>query len=238
MRLEMETNRFYLGRDYSEALAAAGASPVHLSLIPDPDYINDVMDGLDGVLLPGSDTDVDPAYYGEDPHPAIGKIVPEKDETDILVLKAAERLGLPVFAICFGMQSLNVSRGGSLIQDIASQVPNSIEHQQGIPRPGNSHLIVFENDSLIAKHADEAVRHKVKVNSHHHQAISKTGKDLRVTAWTSDGVIEAIEDTRTGRFVLGVQWHPELSWKNDRLSGGLFRDFIDACARQTGSEET
>ena len=86
MRLELETRRFYLGRDYSEAVEAAGGIPVHLSLIPKAEYIAEALIGLDGILLPGSDSDVDPSYYGEDPHPKLGKVVPEKDETDLLVL--------------------------------------------------------------------------------------------------------------------------------------------------------
>src|SRR3954471_5398192 len=117
MRLELETRRFYLGRDYSEAVEAADGLPMHLSLIPDEAYIDAVIEGLDGVLLPGSDTDVDPSLYGEEPHPKLGRVIPDKDETDRLVLKAAERRNIPVFAICYGMQALNVSRGGSLVQD-------------------------------------------------------------------------------------------------------------------------
>jgi putative glutamine amidotransferase len=96
MRLELETRRFYLGRDYSEAVAGVGGVPVHIPLIPDEEYIVDVMGGLDGILLPGCDSDVDPAYYGEDPHPKLGRVVPEKDETDLLVLAEAEQLNLPV----------------------------------------------------------------------------------------------------------------------------------------------
>jgi putative glutamine amidotransferase len=90
MRLELETQRFYLGRDYSEGIQAAGGVPVHIPLIPDRDYIASVMDGLDGILLPGCDSDVDPSYYGEDPHPRLGRVVPEKDATDLLVLAEAE----------------------------------------------------------------------------------------------------------------------------------------------------
>ena len=99
MRLEHETRRFYLGRDYSEAVEAAGGTPVHIALIPKAEYVADVVSRLDGILLPGSASDVDPARYGEDPHPRLGRVIPEKDETDLLVLAEAERLNLPVFAI-------------------------------------------------------------------------------------------------------------------------------------------
>lgn len=228
MRLEHETNRFYLGRDYSEGLEAFGATPIHIGLIPNREYVADLMSTLDGVMLPGSASDIDPYRYGEDPHPKLGRVIPEKDEIDLLVLAEAERLGMPVFGICFGMQSLNISRGGSLIQDIESQVDEPVQHQQGIPRDRNSHAIRVEPESLLEK-ALGVDAQTVKVNSHHHQSIRNIGKNLRATAWANDGVVEAIEDDREGRIVIGVQWHPELSWKNDTLSGNLFRFFVESC---------
>src|SRR5882724_543601 len=115
MRLEATTNRFYMSRYYSEAVEAAGGLPVHLSLIPQADYIGGVMDGLDGILLPGSDSDVDPLRYGHEPHPQLGEVLPIKDETDLMVLEEIEKRRMPLFAICFGVQVLNVSRGGTLI---------------------------------------------------------------------------------------------------------------------------
>ena len=236
MRLELETRRFYLGRDYSEALEASGALPVHIPLITNREYVEHLLSGLDGLLLPGSDTDVDPAYYAEDPHPKLGRVVPEKDETEFLVLDAAESLELPILAICYGMQALNVSRGGTLIQDISAQLEGSIKHEQGMPLSRNSHRIEISAgsglDSLIA--SDEA-RKGVKVNSHHHQAISKVGKNLTATAWTPDGVVEAIEDTRDGRHVIGVQWHPELSWSSDEFSSAIFAEFVAVCSREKRS---
>jgi putative glutamine amidotransferase len=226
MRLELETRRFYLGRDYCEALEAAGAVPVHIPLIPKPDYISSVLEGLEGILLPGCDSDVDPALYGEEPHPKLGRVVPEKDETDLLVLAEAERLNLPVLAICFGVQALNVFRGGTLIQDIESQVPDCIKHEQGKPPGRHSHRIDVEKDSILSGLAGAETR----VNSHHHQAVKEAGRDLKVTARAKDGVIECIEDTREGKFVLGVQWHPEISWETDELSGKIFNMFVSRCS--------
>lgn len=226
MRLELETRRFYLGRDYCEAIEAAGGLPVHIPLIPDEDYIAAVVAGLDGVLLPGSDTDVDPLRYGEEPHARLKKVIPEKDETDALVLAQAEECNLPVLAICYGMQALNVYRGGTLIQDIDAHPKDTVKHEQGIPLARASHKLTVERNSLLGDIVNET---HARVNSHHHQAVAKVGRDLEATAWATDGIVEAIEDTRAGRFVLGVQWHPELSWDSDKVSGEIFRRFVAEC---------
>ncbi|MDI1241133.1 MAG: gamma-glutamyl-gamma-aminobutyrate hydrolase family protein [bacterium] len=234
MRLEYETNRLYLGRHYAEAIEAAGGTPVHIALIPKEGFISNIVSMLDGVLLPGSASDLDPGYWNEDPHPKVGRVIPEKDQTDLMVLAEAETREIPVFGICFGMQSLNVSRGGSLIQDIESDIKEPIQHQQGIPRDRNSHAIRISSGSIIEK-ALGVGSLTTKVNSHHHQAIRNLGKHLRATAWANDGVIEAVEDIREGRFSFGVQWHPELSWSSDALSGGLFRIFVEECSNRRRS---
>ena len=229
MRLEIPSRRFYLGRDYSEAVAGAGGSPVQIPLIPDREYITDIVAGLDGVLLPGSDSDVDPIRFGEQPHPNLGTVVSEKDETDLLVLEETEKRRLPVFAICFGLQVLNVFRGGTLIQDISSQLEAPVKHQQGLPLDRRSHSVSIESGSILENALGVGIR-TTNVNSHHHQAIAKLGRDLRVTATAADGTIEAVEDTRDGRFTLGTQWHPELDWRNDLLSRNLFKNFLVAAA--------
>ena len=232
MRLELETRRFYLGRDYSEAIENAGGVPLHIPLIPDRDYIEAAVRDLDGVLLPGSDTDVDPFRYGEEPHPKLKKVIPEKDETDALVLTVAERLNLPVLAICYGMQALNVSRGGTLIQDIEAQTHSSVKHDQGVPLARESHSIRIADEFVLSGIVGE--ESETKVNSHHHQAVAEVGRDLRAVAWASDGIIEGIQDTRPGYFVLGVQWHPELSWSSNELSREIFNVFVSRCgARRT-----
>lgn len=225
MRIELETDRFYLSRYYSEALEAAGGDPVHISLIPRKEYIKSVMEGLDGVLLPGSDSDVEPLLYGRDPHPRLGSVHPLKDATDALVLEEVERRGMPLLAICFGMQILNVARGGTLIQDISSEMPEAIKHQQGAPRDRRSHPVRLLEGSMLRQMAGSE---NVLVNSHHHQAIETVGRELLATAWTSDGLVEALEDPRGDRFALAVQWHPEIAWEGDDFSRALFESFIKA----------
>lgn len=232
MRLELTTNRFYLGRDYSEAVEAAGGVPVHISLIPNRDYISAILDQLDGILLPGSDSDVDPLRYGAEPHPKLGSVVTIKDATDLLVLEEVEKRNLPLFAICFGLQILNVSRGGTLIQDIESQLPNPIKHEQGVPRDRASHRVKLGEGSLLSILAQSGA---AMVNSHHHQGLERAGQNLVETAWAADGLAEAVEDPRPDRFVLGVQWHPELGWREDRLSQLLFGRFIAAARDRRGA---
>ncbi len=225
MRHELETERFYLARHYGEAVAAAGGVPVHIPLIPDPELIGAVVERLDGVLLPGSASDVDPLRYGREPHAGLGPVHPLKDETDLLVLKEVEERRMPLLAICFGMQVWNVFRGGSLIQDIASEVPKAHKHEQGAPRERPSHRIKIRPESLLASLAGDA---KGLVNSHHHQAVEQVGEGLEASAWSSDGLVEAVEDTREGRWALGVQWHPEIGWEKDRLSENIFKAFLKA----------
>jgi|SRR5688500_3127693 len=239
MRLELETDRFYLSRHYSEAVEAAGGLPVHIPLIPDAGFLRETVAGLDGVLLPGSDSDVDPLRYGRDPHPKLGAVHPIKDETDVLVLNEIEERALPLFAICFGMQVLNVSRGGTLIQDIGSQWPNPIKHEQGVPRDRHSHSVRLLQESLLYQLAGSE---RAPVNSHHHQALDTLGRELVATAWAPDALVEAIEDPRSDRFVLGVQWHPELGWERDGFARALFDRFVEEAAafaeRRAGDRES
>jgi putative glutamine amidotransferase len=225
MRHELETERFYLARYYGEAVAAAGGVPVHIPLIPDPELIRAFVERLDGVLLPGSASDVDPLRYGREPHEKLGPVHPLKDETDMLVLKEAEERRLPLLAICFGMQVWNVYRGGSLIQDITSEVPGAYKHEQGAPRDRRSHHVKIRPESLLSSLAKEL---GALVNSHHHQALEQIGEGLQASAWSLDGLVEAVEDLREGRWALGVQWHPEIDWERDSLSNSIFSSFLQA----------
>lgn len=233
MRHELETERFYLARFYCEAVWACGGVPIHLPLIPDPEYVGAAVSRLDGVLLPGSASDVDPLRYGREPHAKLGTVHPLRDETDLLVLKEAERRRLPLLAICFGMQVWNVLRGGTLIQDIASSVPSALKHEQGAPRERPSHRVSIDLESLLSVLAGGETAY---VNSHHHQALEHLGRGLRATAWSSDGLIEAVEDMREGRWSLGVQWHPEMGWERDKLSAAIFDAFVKASARRASDK--
>jgi putative glutamine amidotransferase len=225
MRHELETERFYLARAYGDAVAAAGGAPVHISLIPEAEYVATVLARLDGVLLPGSASDVDPQRYGREPRPRLGSVHPLKDETDALVLAEVERRALPLLAICFGLQIWNVTRGGTLIQDIESELPEALKHEQGAPRARRSHRVRLLAESKLAQ---LAAAESAMVNSHHHQALETVGQGLRATAWAADGLIEGAEDMRADRWAVGVQWHPEIDWASDEFSTRLFTSFIAA----------
>ncbi len=220
---------FYLRRYYAEAVEAGGGIPIYIPLIADREYLAALAERLDGLVLSGSNSDLDPVLYGEEPHPRLGAVIPERDETDLLLLEVAEERVIPVLAICFGMQALGVARGGSLIQDIGSQVERPIKHEQGKVFNRPSHWIEIEPDSMLA---DLAGGRTARVNSSHHQALKDPGRDLRVIARAVDGVIEAVIDTRVDRFVLGVQWHPEIGWEKDRFSKAIFAKFIEAARKR------
>src|SRR5215475_8605403 len=117
-------------RHYLDAILDAGGIPLLIPTVQSPSVVGEYLDRIDGVLLPGSPTDVDPARYGAEPHPRLGKLYPERDATDFALLKHAEVSNLPVLGICFGAQSLNVFRGGPLLQDIPSSVPGAAVHDE------------------------------------------------------------------------------------------------------------
>ena len=226
-RLDLTEQTFYLRRYYAEAITAAGGDPVYLPLIPDKAYLLSLAARLDGLMLSGSNSDIDPVHYGEEPHLYLGAVVEERDKTDLLLLEVAEARNLPVLAICYGAQALAVSRGGSLIQDLPSERSGIFKHDQGEPYSRPSHKIKIAAESILAGLAGGET---ARVNSSHHQAILEPGRDLHVVARAFDGIIEGIEDTRPNRFVLGTQWHPELGWETDNLSKAIFQRFVAEAA--------
>ena len=220
-----ENGRYGQDRRYLDAIEWAGGLPLLIPVLGDTDMILSYADRIDGLLLPGSSNDVDPVNYDREPHERIGRIFSERDRLDFTLLDIADNRNVPVLGICYGAQSLNVFRGGSLIQDIPSEIPNAVSHdREGPPEEIKSHVIHVEPESQL-----EGVlqRGEVQVNSYHHQSIGEPGRDLRVVATAPDGVVEAVEDTGS-RFVLGVQWHPETGWRNDPLAGALFSALVES----------
>jgi putative glutamine amidotransferase len=213
--------------DYKNAISHAGGEGrvVHAA-----DGVEAALAGSSGLLLTGGD-DVDPSRYHEAPHPAVVRVAPERDEFEIALVIEARKRGLPILAICRGIQVLNVALGGTLVQDIASQVPGAIDHKLTVPphQPFElAHEVWVERDSLLANLLRERLvdGDSCEVNSRHHQAVSKLASGLRVTATAPDGIIEAIEDP-SAKFCLGVQWHPENFWRTGEFRA-LFEGFLAA----------
>jgi putative glutamine amidotransferase len=189
------------------------------------------LDGVHGLLLTGGE-DVDPTLYGEEPHPTV-EVNAARDRFEMGLVKTAHAANLPIFAICRGIQVLNVALGGSLIQDIASQVPGALEHRLAVPMHQSvelAHEVWIDKDTLLAQVMRERLNDtdSFEVNSRHHQAIKTVADGLRVSATAPDGIIEAVEDpSRT--FCLGVQWHPENFWRTGEFRA-LFEGFIEAAS--------
>lgn len=223
-------DQFYLRKQYSEALFNAGATPVLLPLIAERDYARELVAGTDGILISGSNSDVDPHRYGQEPHPRIGSIVNRRDQTDLFLLEEVFRAGKPLLGICFGIQILNVYLGGTLWQDVESQVKRAVKHEQTATEDYRSHTIRIKPKSLLHRLAQQT---QTRVNSFHHQAIRQLAPALTPVARAPDGIVEAVEMRQKRQFVLGVQWHPEIGWESDPLSQRIFSAFVGAAKNKS-----
>jgi putative glutamine amidotransferase len=211
---------------YEEAVRTAGGEPVRIELDETPVQLMKQIERCDAVLLPGSRADVDPRKYSADRHEKTASADAKRELVDDLLLQDAYNLHKPVLGICYGLQSLNVYRSGSLIQDIAS----AINHSAGRV-VAKAHTVKIEPESKLAEIVSASKT--VAVNSSHHQSADAVGDGLRVVARSSeDGIIEALEGTSPGHFVLAVQWHPERSVKDGpelaESARAIFRAFIEA----------
>ena len=214
--------------DYQEAIRRAGGEPWLLDHAVDQP--EDVVRSADGLLLAGGG-DVGPEIYGAAPHPTYDAAEPGRDAYEIELIRRALKTDLPVFAICRGVQVLNVARGGTLVQDIPTEVPGALEHKLTVP-PNEpftlAHEVWVEDGSLLATlFGDAADAESPQVNSRHHQAVKTLGEGLVAVATAPDGIIEAVEDP-TRRFCVGVQWHPENFYRTGEFRA-LFEGFIKAC---------
>jgi putative glutamine amidotransferase len=225
MRYDWEHEFFYLRQTYADAIYGAGGTPLYIPLIANADYLGSIVDRLDGVVLAGSNSDVDPLRYGANPHPKLGPVVPRRDATDAELLRLTEERRVPLLAICYGLQALNVYRGGTLIQDIPSQVEGAIQHAQEGYYVRHAHAISIAEDTLLEELAGGT---STVVNSHHHQGVERLGRELIPVAWAPDGIVEAVENEGSEQWVFGVQWHPEVGWADDSLSKAIFGTFLEA----------
>jgi putative glutamine amidotransferase len=217
--------------DYRQSILHTGGE---VRVIDPSMAVADALAGIDGLLLTGGG-DVEPARYGETPHEKLEEVDPARDEFEIALIAAARSRDLPIFAICRGVQLLNVAAGGTLVQDIPSQVAGALKHSLVVPpHPPYelAHEVWVEKDSLLAKLLGERLvgNDTCDVNSRHHQAVKTVAPGYRVSATAPDGVIEAIEDP-AARFCLGVQWHPENFWRTGEFRA-LYEGFLDAASKK------
>jgi putative glutamine amidotransferase len=211
--------------NYYRALRDAGAEPVPISLALEAAELSGLAESLDGFVLTGSPADVDPAHYHAARHSRTAPADSARERTDRALLDHAVAAGKPVLAICYGNQLLSVYFGGTLIQDIPSELPEHLQHakQEGEPRDPE-HSVHLDIGTRVAALAGDT---EARVNSSHHQSIRTPGRNLRVTAHAPDGVIEAVEWTGDSNWILGVQWHPE-RMEGDPFAAAIFREFVGA----------
>lgn len=217
---------------YEKALELAGAEAVRIPLDKSSADLSGLIQTCQGVLLPGSGADVDPTEYNAERNAKTHASDPKRHAVDWALLDYAFRQHKPVLGICYGLQSLNVYCGGSLIQHIESPVNHAIGRKAAI-----AHDVEILPDSDLARWMDKRANTKptpltILVNSSHHQAAKKVGNGLRVVArCPDDGIVEALEGTEPGHFVVAVQWHPERSVDADDHSQAIFRGFVEAVTR-------
>ena len=233
-QLDPNDDKQYLSRRYSDAIVAAGGLPVMIPLLPAADSIRPLAEKLDGVLLTGNDSDLDPALYRTSRLDACGPTQPLRDRMDFFLLETAVKRRIPVLAICFGIQSLNVFLGGTLIQDIPTEIRTLIRHNSPETKGAAVHKIRIEPGSILERLAGGL---DATVNSTHHQSIAEPGLGLEVIASAPDGVIESVVGKSKSHWILGVQWHPEKSFGCDGFSRNLFEYFLARCRAVRGVDE-
>jgi putative glutamine amidotransferase len=217
--------------DYLASIEQAGGRPRVLEV---SESARKVIGEIHGLLLTGGG-DIDPVFYGEDRHPATEDAEPGRDEFEMDLARRAMDSGVPLLAICRGAQVLNVTTGGSLVQDIPSELTSELAHTLAQPKNALAHDVAIAPGSRLHSFLGDAVTsaHTCRVNSRHHQSVGKLGKDLTASATAADGVIEAIE-APSAEFCLGVQWHPENFWRTGEFRS-LFEAFVATARRRLAS---
>jgi putative glutamine amidotransferase len=228
VRKPVDQDEYRLNHKYPEAIYAGGAIPVLLPLIPKRDYLEAVLAKLDGIIMSGCYSDIDPKLYGEASHHKLGQLSELRDQFDWLLLEFAHDRKIPLLGICRGFQALNVFREGNLIQDLASQRPESLQHDQWNPQKPFVHDVRLSPHSVLNP---TGIENRRPITSIHHQAVNKIGKGLIPIAWAPDGVVEAVQNENLDEhYLFGVQWHPERTWEMDEFSLTIFRDFAQEVA--------
>ncbi len=215
---------FYLRKFYVKAVESIGGVPVLLPTVQRSFSREKYLSLLDGLILSGGG-DVDPYYFKEEPVKELGEITPLRDEFEIFITKHFFMANKPILGVCRGIQVLNISLGGTIFQDINSQLSHPIKHFQQAPRWSTTHSIRVVTGTKLGRLLPSQ---EWRVNSFHHQGIKSPAPGFSASAFAPDGIIEGIEADHHP-FAIGVQWHPECNWDGDVASYRLFQAFITAC---------
>ena len=229
LTIDKVPERAYVNITYIRAVQDAGGIPLLLPPHLAPEVRAALWQRLDGLVLTGGG-DIEPARFGEPRHPKTDDVAPARDELELELTRRALDQDVPLFAICRGIQILNVALGGTLVQDLPSERPSAIVHSQREPRHEATHAVKIMGEGTRLGRVLGSL--EVQVNSMHHQAIDQLGFGLREVAWAPDGVIEGVELPGDDRFVLGVQWHPEELVGHDQAARNLFTAIVDAARRR------
>ena len=224
------TNReglYSLASRYCDAIENAGGLPIIIPHSRSRTQIRHLLRRIDGLLISGGGFDIDPAYYGEQPIAELGKINSQRTFTELQSIAFGLDQDLPMLGICGGAQAINVALGGSLYQDIQTQLPAAQKHRQDERSNSYGHVVEVARGTLLYK---VCRRQRLQVNTTHHQAIRKLGKGLAINATAPDGLIEGIESKKHS-FVLGLQWHPEVLARREAVQRKIFASFVLACRR-------
>lgn len=210
---------------YIRSVIEAGGIPLVIPIGPE-DMSGVWVSKCDGIILSGGE-DVDPYSYGADPEPGLRKTIRQRDTTELSLIENACREKKPILAICRGIAMLNAALGGTVIQDIETELKEPIKHYQTAARPNATHDISISEDSLLYEIVGSA---KTQVNSMHHQALGKIAPSLKSVAHAPDGVVEAVEGIdRQQPMMLGVQWHPEEMAMENKIMLKIFKKFVNEC---------
>ncbi|MGA9350495.1 MAG: gamma-glutamyl-gamma-aminobutyrate hydrolase family protein [Anaerolineae bacterium] len=220
-------NRFHYAVSSEYVAAVEEVGGIAVTLPAQPKALSEVIAALDALILTGGG-DVDPVHYGQSLHPATRSIDPDRDRFELDLTRMAVEHGLPLLGICRGIQVLNVALGGTLIQDVPDQVPAALVHQTPEDAPIAIHHVRLQPNSRLAALIQCT---DLLTNSAHHQAIQSLAPALRSVGWSQDGVVEAVESTDQA-FVVGVQWHPELLFRDAATHRRLFAGLVEACANR------